>query len=577
MTTRPFELAVRYRSLLLLALGLLLYLPALGSRDLWYPDEPDIGEVTQAMYVSGDWIVPRRMGEIWVDYPPMTYWAGTVTSHLMGGMTELSLRLPIALAAIAMVLITASFASRWYDERTGLWAGLAMLTFGQFTYEAISFRPDMLFSLFISSSLLLYATAFGEKRVRWGPRIAAFAILGLAILSKGPLGVLLPGLVLTVWHGSRREWRRIFELAPLALVALAVALPWYVACALSMGVDNLGAEMWSQSFGRFSGSAFGERDRGHIQPFHYYMVSTWADLFPWSFLLPSSIWWLVRSGRWRDPRTQLAFCWLGSFLVFLSLAITKRQIYLLPAYPAVALMLAPWLSRVGRKEVEEPAPDARHARWLALGFALTMAVIGVLALIGALAPEQVIARFEMSDLQAEVVRGLRWPLLAMTAATVPPALWIGLMSYRSRVRRALGGVALTVVAFWMVGGWALMPSLDPLKGYSEAGAWLADRVATDQPLGLVNGPWDHGWRKRGGLGYYSHRHLILLEDRADLASFIREHPSSLVLVYDDLAEETFVPDESSWRSRIVGEIQAGRYRYFAVEPDPRLLGNQESG
>ncbi len=71
------------------------------------------------------------------------------------------------------------------------------------------------------------------------------------MLAKGPLGLLLPGLVLTLWHGSRREWRRLFELAPLALISFAVYLPWFVACAHAMGSDNILYELYAQNFARF--------------------------------------------------------------------------------------------------------------------------------------------------------------------------------------------------------------------------------------------------------------------------------------------------------------------------------------
>ena len=76
---------VRHRYWVLLGVTVFLYVTFLGVRDFWYPDEPDIGEVAKAMYVSGDWIAPRRNGVIWVDYPPLLYWAGCVCSHVLGG------------------------------------------------------------------------------------------------------------------------------------------------------------------------------------------------------------------------------------------------------------------------------------------------------------------------------------------------------------------------------------------------------------------------------------------------------------------------------------------------------------
>ena len=130
------SLAVRHRILLLVLIGSLLYVPFLGLRDFWYPDEPDIGEVCQAMYRSGDWVAPRRVGEIWVDYPPMLYWVGAISAHAFGGISEFALRLTNAIAAIILVVLTCVAVSRWLGPRSGLWAGFMLLSFQQFVAQA---------------------------------------------------------------------------------------------------------------------------------------------------------------------------------------------------------------------------------------------------------------------------------------------------------------------------------------------------------------------------------------------------------------------------------------------------------
>jgi 4-amino-4-deoxy-L-arabinose transferase-like glycosyltransferase len=493
----------------------------------------------------------------------MVYWAGVVSSRLLGGVSEFSLRLSSALASITLALLTSFAASRWFDQRTGLWTGVVLLTFPQFAYEAICYRPDVLFSLFIGAGLLLYASAFGE-RVRWGPRIAGFAVLGLAILTKGPLGLLLPGLVITLWHLARREWRRLLELVPLTLVALAVALPWYMAVAQSLGTENLLGELRGQNFERFTGAAEGQRDRGHIQPFSYYLLRIWVDLFPWSLLLPSTVWWLVRSGRWRDPRVQLAFWWLGSFLVFLSLAATKRTVYLLPAYPAAALLLGPWLAKVARPAAEGPQPRARHARQVGAVFAIAMAVIGLLALVGATRTDYLVARFDLNKVEAGVAFALHRPLLAISALALVSASWLAVSWHRGETRRLLRGVVTTFVALWLLAITVLPAPFNTAKSYAAAGAWISDRLARQQPFGLTNGPWGHGWRKMGGFGYYSGQPLELLESRQEVDRFLRRHPTSFVLVYEHLTGEMLGDDEGSWRYHVIGDVHAGRYRYLAV-------------
>jgi 4-amino-4-deoxy-L-arabinose transferase-like glycosyltransferase len=105
-------------------LGALVYVLWLGTRDFWYPGEPDLAEISRAMFASGDWIVPRRNGEVFLNYGPLFFWASTFASHLLGGMSEFALRLPNALAAVAVVVATSLVGSRWFGTRAGLWAGL---------------------------------------------------------------------------------------------------------------------------------------------------------------------------------------------------------------------------------------------------------------------------------------------------------------------------------------------------------------------------------------------------------------------------------------------------------------------
>ena len=197
-------MAVRHRYLFLCGFCAVLFLSCIGLRDVWYPDEPDIAEVALAMYLSGDWVSPRRMGVVWVDYPPMIYWAGVISAELFGGMSAFVLRLPNALVAIGIVLLTSATASRWYDSKTGLWSGFALATCLLFVYEANSYRPDILFTFFIAAGMILYAEGVLDKP-RWWLRVAAFAAFGGAMLAKGILGLLLPGLVLVLWLGRLRQ------------------------------------------------------------------------------------------------------------------------------------------------------------------------------------------------------------------------------------------------------------------------------------------------------------------------------------------------------------------------------------
>lgn len=564
--------AVRHRTLVLVLLGALLYIAFLGQRDLWYPDEPDIAEVAMAMFLSGNWITPLSMGEIWVDYPPMVYWAGNISAYLLDGMSAFSLRLPNALAAIAMVVMTGAAGKRWFDARTGFWAGLALLTFVTFVYEANSYRPDVLFSLMITAGIIAYAEGAGE-RPRLSLRAAAFAFFGLAMLSKGPLGLLLPGLVLVLWHGARREWRRILELAPLSLIAIAVYLPWFAATAEAMEWDSMLYEFYAQNFDRFVHGT-----RGHEQPLLYYAGKFWFDFAPWSWLAPAAIWWTVRTERWRDPKTQLVLWWFGAFFVFLSIAVTKRQLYLLPAYPAMALLLAPWLAAVGRAPdtTAEGAPGARAVRIYALLLAIAFSIIGVTMCVFAAAFESLITYIDLGRQQVGDVRGLRLPFAIVGIFLLAAGLWVGQTRRRGDARAGLFRIAAAHVMLYALILGLLLPAAQPMMTYAPSSAWLRDQIGAEDHIGMV---WPgRGIKKRAAFAFYTRTMVDILDDRAQVEAFFEEHPTSVVLVHDESAGLIFVGDEPSLQARVMRELCAGGYCYQVLrgpEIGDRLAGEAE--
>lgn len=552
------RMAVKHRTVLFLLLGALLYVAFLGLRDLWYPDELDIAEVARAMFVSGDWISPRRMGEIWVDYPPMIYWAGTISSHLLNGMSAFSLRLPNALGAIATVIIVGFVGKRWFDANTGLWAGFALLTFVTFVYEANGYRPDVLFTLMITAGMTIYAEGAGE-RPRLLLRALAFVFFGLAMLSKGPLGLLLPGLVLVLWRGSQRQWRQLLELAPLALIALAVYLPWYVANSQAMGWDNMLYEFYAQNLERFLTS----ENRGHAQPWFYFLRNFWTDFAPWSWLFPAAILWLVRTERWRDPKVQFALWWFGSFFVFLSIAATKRQLYLLPAYPAVALLLGPWLASVGRSEngAAATAPGTRPVRLYSIILAIVYAVLGIALFVFVAKIKSIAAGLDLNSQELQVADNIRMPLvlLGLTLLGSGVAIW---HAWRiDDVRAALVRIGGAQVVLYVVILAFAMPAFEPSKTYAPQSQWISDYIGDETHFGMVD---PNGVGRRGGFSYYTGTMVDLLEGPADVARFFQDHPGSVVLVIKGSAGQIFAGDEAAWQARVLREIRVGSHLYLVV-------------
>ena len=546
----------RHRYLFLAALGTVLYVTCLGLRDLWFPNEPNVAQTALAMFLSGDWVVPRRMGVIWVDYPPLIYWAGSISSAILGGMSEVALRLPSALGAIALSLLTCFAGSRWFGPSAGLWAGFVLLTFPQFALQAIGYRPDMLFSLFIGAGLLVYASGAGSEP-SWKARVAGFVLFGLAMLTKGPLGLLLPGLVLCLWHGARREWRPLVALAPLALVSVAMYLAWFIACAYQMGAGNILQELWLQSAARFASGS-----RGHARPLYYYVLNVWHDMAPWSLLLPLVFWWIWRQRSWRDPGQQLLLWWFGVFFVFLSIAATKRQLYLLPAYPAAALLIGHWVAAVVGGRADLTAPERRLAAVAVIAAGSLVVLVGGILLTAGLGADFLARWLALEPLHALLAQSLRAPSLVIGALAVAAGVWVLQARRHRELPRALVRIAVGIVpVYFLVFSW-FIPRFNPVKTYEPAGRWIGQQLGSEPAFGLANPR--RGRAKMAAFGYYTGRGVELLENEEAIARFLEDHPASVVVLARDAVEDIYGPERTHWQAQVVKELVAGGRHYFVL-------------
>lgn len=558
-TSLVTDFLIRNRTVILLLVGVVLYVAFLGLRTVWYPDEPDIAEVARAMFVSGDWVSPRRMGVIWVDYPPMIYWIGTVSSHIFGEMSAFSLRFPNAIAALVTILLTAGVASSWFGRVAGLWAGVCLLTFLSFVYEGNSYRPDVMFTLTIAVGMFSYATgAMANGNALH--RMLAFFFFGLAMLSKGPLGLLLPGLVLVVWLGLQHRWWRIIELAPLSIVAVLVYGAWFFTNAQAMGMEDMFGEFYAQNFERFLTS----ENRGHGQPWYYYLRNFWVDFSPWSWLFPPAIWWLYRTDKWRDPKIQLALLWFTIFIAFLSLAATKRQLYLLPAFPAVAMLLGVWLAEVSQSDGDSKSGTGALAiRVYSWALALLYVVLGGALIWATLNLESLTASQDFNSQELEVASHAVGPFLALGATLVLMSVAIAGAWRFGGKSAALLGVAGAHVVMYVVILAVVMPILEPTKTYEPQSQWISSAIGDEPRFGMVD---IAGTPRRGGFAYYTGTDVDLLEGPKEAVDYFRQYPNTIVLIRASQFERDFQTAELKAQLRVLREVRVGSHLYVAVAP-----------
>ena len=350
MSDLPISPALRRRVLLITAaLGLVLFVWRLGSTGLVDETPPLFAASARAMAETGDWLIPRVNGLPRYDKPPLVYWAMGFVYALPGQeqwnpLGTWAARLPSALASISVMLGLAQTLLRWPQggPRPALTALGAALAFALSPLVLLWSRiaaSDALFSACIAWSLLLCWQAYADGQRRWWP---GWVALGLAVLTKGPVAVVLVGLVLLLFGWLQRDLAGLaHRLRPLRGLAIAavMAIPWYLAAVAVEG------EAFVRSFfGYHNLQRFTVVVNHHLQPWWFFGVVLVIASLPATPLLLLGLTQVGR--RWREPLPasrslqRFAACWLVAVLVFFTAAATKLPSYWIPATPAAGLLIA---------------------------------------------------------------------------------------------------------------------------------------------------------------------------------------------------------------------------------------------
>lgn len=385
----------------------------LGAESLYDWDEAWYGQVVKELLASDDWITFQWRGHPFFDKPPLALWAMAASASLFG-LNEAALRLPSAAASAAAVLVLYAIARVGFGRiRPALLAATVLLTTLPFLKAGRMAMLDGPLTLTFSLGVLAYLLARRDPRWSLGIGLAAC----LTWLIKGPLAFLLLALLAahSLWERDARPWRTPWLLAGFAL-GTALALPWYVLEWQRHGMFFVQAHLGQHVVGR----ALSTMDSNQGPPWFYLAHIASVD-HPWLFaFVPAGLWaWTQR----RDPFVRLALCWLFAILVPFSVAATKLPWYVVPAYPALALLLAGALDAI--------TGTPRTARLLGASWALLglMATVAAPLLWRAAGPEHAYAL-------AALVLGLG---LFMGGAALfrrhPAAPWI-----------VVGATALTLLA-----------------------------------------------------------------------------------------------------------------------------------
>lgn len=364
------------------AFCVLLFTVGVGRWDLWDPDEPRYAQVAKEMVTnSGDWILMHLNGKVYGDKPPLFFWLIALSSYLWGGFTSFAVRFPPALFGTLTVLITYLIGKSLYSSRTGFLSGLILATSFEFAYLSTRGNIDTTLTFFTTASILsflLWTQRIKQEKTSedrmGGLQFFGFYIgMGLATLAKGPVGFILPLLVSLVFLAVQKDWKGIkrMRLLPGMLLFFVVVLSWYLPAIVSGGKAYIEETLLKQTVNRYA------EGWSHGHPFYYYFLTFPANFLPWTLSLPGVILFTLSKRKEGIGREFLfLLVWFASIFLFFSFSKGKREIYLLPLYPAVAIMVGYFWDSY----ISNPNRDLKSEPWISLPV-YVLAVLPFLAAI----------------------------------------------------------------------------------------------------------------------------------------------------------------------------------------------------
>jgi len=345
-----------------------LFFIGLGRLPLLEPDEGRNAEVAREMISLDDWITPHYDTLPYLDKPAVFFWVVAGSLKLFG-LSETAARLPSALAALGTLLLIWLLARRMFDERSAWIAGIVFAT----SPLVMVFARVVIFDMTLAFFVTLTLAAFWLSGAAEGPRrdldCLMFAAAGIATITKGPVGFVLPLLTILVYATVQHKFGELKRLAWLPGIALflVVSLPWFIDVSIR-NPDFPRYAFWNESVLRFttaqahrSGSVF------------YYIPVFLVGFVPWSFALLFAGVNRVRSWkRLREPGAApraFLLAWALVTFAFFSISHSKLPAYFLPAIPALALLMGD----IWNRDVRAHAPG-RRPDWLTAAFAVLIAI-----------------------------------------------------------------------------------------------------------------------------------------------------------------------------------------------------------
>ncbi len=543
-----------------------LFFAGLGSIPLFDIDEAVFAEASREMLETGEWITPQYNGADRFDKPVLFYWL-MASAYVVFGVGEFGARFWSAAFGVGLVALLTVFAWRRLGSRVGLLVGVIAATSLEIIVLAHAAITDMVLIFFITAGLLAWFAAIQARdaRARIESALIGAAALGLAVLTKGPVGIVLPGMIVVLFLALRGGWRESLIGVPWARMALVFALvagPWYALELHERGWAFIEGFFLKHNVRRFTGVI-----SGHAGPFYYYVPAVAVGFFPWTAVVLPAIRWAWPSG-WRGLRRPtdrealglFALVWIGVVFAFFSAAGTKLPNYVASLYPPLALLVGMWADRF-----VAGAPGAD--RWTGAGAAVLVAVALLMAVAFWGVPwwlEWARVRFPKAAYLHQPI-DVGWGPAALGTVCVLGAAVIAWAVVRKRAVATLAAISGTTVAAAIV----LLTAVAPVAAGVMQAPLRDMAIRASREAGLDGGVAVYGLNKPSVVFYAKRLVTVIGEGRPEAAAALLRQNRAW-----------FVITKAAWLDRLgpahVVESRGG-YVLASNRPPAASSSSQEGG
>ncbi|MBP9560922.1 MAG: glycosyltransferase family 39 protein, partial [Syntrophorhabdaceae bacterium] len=333
----------------------------LTNHGLWSPDEPRVAEIGREMALTGNWIVPTLNQRPFLEEPPLYYGILALTFKIFG-VSDRVVRIPSALFGLAGVIVTFFIGNLLFGPGVALLSALILATGGEYFKVAHSVIVDSVLTFFIICAMGFFVAGYltEDKRKKLFYYALLYVSASLAFYTKGFIGIVIPGLGILSFLVADKNIKEILKMRLWLgiIIFFVMTLPWFIGLWQQGGVEYLKVFFVHNHLQRFlpaslAGSLSGEAS-GHHQPFYYYLVEFPACFLPWSILLVPTFIHAFSKGKQSDTSSGKGLffvkCWFIAGFVFLSVASTKRTLYLMPILTPASMLVALFINSTFRSQ-----------------------------------------------------------------------------------------------------------------------------------------------------------------------------------------------------------------------------------